>query len=90
MRTVAEEADPQKADEGKGVANGVVSRLYRLRLVKQQATIAHLEIGRSAGRGPSWVDRGRAARHGSDPSLAPFPASTMAFSKKTPPAAAVE
>ena len=43
MRTVAEETDPQKADEGKGVANGVVSRLYRLRRVKQQATIAYIE-----------------------------------------------
>jgi len=35
--------DPQKANEGKGAANGVVSRLYRLRRVKQQATIAYIE-----------------------------------------------
>ena len=38
-----DEYDPQKADEEKGVANGVVSRLFRVRRVKQQATIAYLE-----------------------------------------------
>ena len=35
--------DPHIGDEEKEVANGVVSRLYRLRRVKQQATIAYIE-----------------------------------------------